>query len=214
MSIIVVGSNKGGVSKTTTCFNLAVGLTLRGKDVIVLDADHQGSFGIWNGHREEAHREPAITLAQKYGNLVNTVASLANKYEHVLIDVAGRNSQELITSMVVADIVIAPHQSSDLDTATLKQLRKQYAEISLANPKLRVLIYQTIGTTHAKGRIKERAEFLKTLAEYPEFEVLGSVSRHRQIYKESVKQGLSVLECNDPLAKDEINELLNEVFHD
>lgn len=213
MSIVVVGSNKGGVSKTTTCFNLAVGLTLRGKDVIVLDADFQGSFGIWNGHREEAHREPAITLAQKYGNLVNTVASLAGKYEHVLIDVAGRNSQELITSMVVADIVIAPHQSSDLDTATLKQLRKQYAEISLANPKLRVLIYQTIGTTHATGRIKERTEFLNDLAPYPEFEVLNSISRHRQVYKESARKGLSVLECHDPLAKEEINDLLNEVFH-
>jgi chromosome partitioning protein len=212
--IVVVGSNKGGVSKTTTCINIAIGLTLRGKEVIVLDADFQGSFGIWNGHREEAQREPVITMANKYGNLVNTVASLANKYEHVLIDVAGRNSQELITSMVVADIVIAPHQSGDLDIATLKQLRKQYAEISLANPKLRVLIYQTIGTTHAKGRIKERAEFLKDLADYPEFEVLNSISRHRQAYKDSVKRGLSVLEYDDPLAKEEINDLLNEVFHD
>ena len=211
--IVVVGSNKGGVSKTTTCFNVAVGLTLRGKEVIVLDADFQGSFGIWNGHREEAHREPAITLAHKYGNLVNTVSSLADKYEHVLIDVAGRNSPELVSSMVVADIVIAPHQSGDLDIATLKQLRKQYAEISVANPKLRVLIYQTVGSTHAKGKIKERTGFLKDLAEYPEFEVLNSISRHRQVYKDSVRQGLSVLECDDPLAKEEINDLLKEVFH-
>ena len=211
--ITVVGSNKGGVSKTTTCANLAVGLTLRGKEVIVVDADFQGSFAIWNGHREDAHREPMITLAQKYGNLVNTVASLADKYEHVLIDVAGRNSAELISSMIVADIVIAPHQSSDLDIATLKQLRKQYADISVANPKLRVLIYQTIGTTHAKGRIRERAEFLKDLAQYPEFEVLNSISRHRQAYKDSVKKGLSVLECDDVLAQQEINDLLQEVFH-
>ncbi|MNR55959.1 hypothetical protein D3C85_1764370 [compost metagenome] len=76
------------------------------------------------------------------------------------------------------------------------------------------MVYQTIGTTHAKGRIKERAAFLKEMAKYPEFEVLGSISRHRQVYKDSVAQGLSVLECDDALAKEEINDLLNEVFHD
>ncbi|MNG28074.1 hypothetical protein D3C84_1132840 [compost metagenome] len=52
------------------------------------------------------------------------------------------------------------------------------------------------------------------MAKYPEFEVLGSISRHRQVYKDSVAQGLSVLECDDALAKEEINDLLNEVFHD
>lgn len=210
---VVVGSNKGGVGKTTTCMNIAIGLTLRGKDVIVLDADGQGSSNLWHDNREAAKRHPMVPLAQKYGNLVNTVVSLADKYEHVLIDVAGHNSTELITSMCVADIVIAPLQCSDLDIDTLKRLRKQYAEISQTNPKLRVLIYQTFGATHAQGRITERAEFLNDLLPYPEFEVLNSVGRYRKSYKGCIKKGLSVLECGDSEAKQEINELLDEVFY-
>lgn len=210
---VVVGSNKGGVGKTTTCMNIAIGLTIRGKDVVVLDGDGQGSSHLWHGNREAAERQPTIPHAQKYGNLVNTVASLADKYEHVLIDVAGHNSTELITSMCVADLVICPLQCSELDTDTLKRLRKQFAEISPSNPKLRVLIYQTFGDTHAQGRISERAEFLEALLPYPEFEVLNSVGRYRKIYKSSMKKGLSVLECGSNKAKEEINELLDEVFY-
>jgi len=210
---VVIGSNKGGVSKSTTCMNLAIGLTLRGKDVIVLDADGQGSSNRWHDNREAAKRHPMVPLAQKYGNLVNTVTSLADKYEHVLIDTAGHNSAELITSMCVADIVIVPLHCSDLDIDTLKRLRKQYAEISASNPKLRVLIYQTFGTTHSKGRITERAEFLEELLAYPEFEVLNSVGRYRKSYIDCIKKGLSVLESRDIEAKQEINELLDEVFY-
>lgn len=211
--ITVVGCDKGGAGKSTTCLNLAVGLTLRGKEVIVLDADGQASNGRWHGRREAAQRQPMITLAQKYGNLVHTVTSLADKYEHVLIDVAGRNSAELISSMVVADLVIAPHQCSDFDIDTIRELRKQYANVAPMNPKLRVLIYQSLASTHPSVRESERAEFLEYLADFPEFEVLNSIGRSRKVYKDSIKQGLSVLECNNKDAQQEINDLLQEVFH-
>jgi len=211
--ITVVGCDKGGAGKSTTCLNIAVGLTLRGKEVIVLDADGQASNGLWHSRREAAERQPMITLAQKYGNLVHTVTSLADKYEHVLIDVAGRNSAELISSMVVADLVIAPHQCSDFDIDTIRQLRKHYANVAPVNPKLRVLIYQAIASTHHTVRESERAEFLEALSGFPEFEVLESIGRYRKVYKDSIKLGLSVLECGNKDAQQEINDLLQEVFH-
>ena len=66
--ITVIGSYKGGASKSTTATNIAIALALRGKDVCLLDADLQSSAAKWHASREEADLLPRITLIQKYGN--------------------------------------------------------------------------------------------------------------------------------------------------
>ena len=50
--IIAIANQKGGVGKTTTCANSGVGLALKGKKVLMIDADPQASLTISLGHSQ------------------------------------------------------------------------------------------------------------------------------------------------------------------
>ena len=49
-AIIALSNQKGGVTKTTTCANLGIGLAMQGKKVLVVDIDPQASLTISLGY--------------------------------------------------------------------------------------------------------------------------------------------------------------------
>ncbi|MFP6860095.1 AAA family ATPase [Pseudomonas sp.] len=211
--IVIIGSNKGGVGKTTTAVNLATALAMKGKDVCLVDADPQRSASRWYAEREAGNFLPAITLVEKRDNITQTLKTLGEKFDHVIVDVAGRNSRELITGAVVADIIIAPHQCSQLDLDTLGELQDQVTRVRDLNPELRVLAYHTMASTNPSVRETERKEFMAYLAEFPEIEPLKSVGFYRKAYKDSIAFGKSVLETENGQAAAEIGDLVQEVFN-
>ncbi|MFP5018976.1 ParA family protein, partial [Paenarthrobacter ureafaciens] len=74
--IIVVGSEKGGVGKSTVVTNLAVELAKRGMRIAVVDGDRQRSTARWAVDREEAGHEPRIFVVEKLGSLHETLREL------------------------------------------------------------------------------------------------------------------------------------------
>jgi|SRR5690606_35117804 len=211
--ITIVGGNKGGSGKTTTVTNLAVALAKRGNEVVLVDADHQRSLSRWIGDRESQELSPELILIEKRDNLTQTLKSLDNKYDHVLVDVAGRNSREMITGATVADLLIAPHQASQLDLDTLAELEEQLERVHDLNPDLQVFVYHSMASTNSKVKDSERDEFLEYVSEFKEFKPLKARGFYRKVYKDAIPAGKSVLELDNSQAIDEINELVNEVYY-
>lgn len=212
-TITLVASNKGGVGKTTAATNIAVALALTGKEVCLVDADPQRSAARWHAEREDAELKPLITLIEKLGRIGTTLRTLSEKFDHVIVDVAGRNSVELVSALCVAHIVIAPHQCSQLDLDTLSELQVQVNAALNYNPDLQAWAYHSMASTNPAVRETERREFLEFLSEFPEIQPLASVGFYRKAYKDVMPFGKSVLESDNAQAISEIRALVKEVFH-
>lgn len=210
--ITIIGCNKGGAGKTTTAINLAIALANRAADVCLVDADPQRSAARWYAERESGKLYPTITLVEKRDNITQTLKNLNGKFDQVIVDVAGRNSRELITGAVVANQIIAPHQCSQLDLDTLAELEEQVIRIRDLNPTLRVSVYHTMASTNPSVKETERREFLEYVNEFESFTPLQSIGFYRKVYKDMIPDGKSVLESDNVQANNEIDRLTQEIF--
>ena len=67
--IYAIANQKGGCSKTSVTVNLGVGLAMEGKNVLVIDADPQGSLTISLGYPDPD--EIPLTLATVMTDIIN-----------------------------------------------------------------------------------------------------------------------------------------------
>lgn len=210
--IITIGSNKGGTGKTTTATNISIALATSKKDVCLVDADFQRSASRWHQDRQEYKLVPSITLVEKYDNISSTLEELNKKFDYVIVDVAGRNSREMITSLSVSDILLSPHQASQLDLDTIQELQEQVTRIKDLNPNLVSYVLHTMASTNPTVKMSERQEFISYLHDFPTLILLNSCLYYRKIYRDVMPLGKSVIESNNLLAKKEILELVEEVL--
>ncbi|HPU02270.1 MAG TPA: AAA family ATPase [Thermomicrobiales bacterium] len=208
--IILVGSQKGGVGKSTVSTNLAVELAYRGHDVCLVDADAQRSTARWHADRIEQGVTPQLACVEKLGNIHSTLTDLGGRYDIVIVDVAGKDSKEMRTGMLAADMFLALTQPSQFDLDTFEHLNELIEQALDLNPRLDVRGVITRASTNQ--RVTESKEAGEYLADFPLIKPVHTIIRDRKAYREVIPEGLGVVEWKNGAARAEIRALAAEVM--
>jgi chromosome partitioning protein len=195
MRVLTFATQKGGSGKSTLTFNCAVAAQERGKRVLILDMDPQGTAAAWFKDREAE----TPTLATITSSELTDAIRRADKagYDLVLIDTPGRDEPSTAAAIRAADLCIIPCRPTPGDMkatpptiATINRLKKDAAFV----------------LTQAPARSYRNSEAEKGLS------MLGMVCPHliviRNSYQDAQGRGLGVTEFEpDGKAAQEIRDL-------
>jgi chromosome partitioning protein len=209
--IILIGNEKGGVGKSTIAINLAVQRSRSGKDVIIVDADKQGTSSNFIARRNEQSNTPKIHLVQKTGDLFDTLKDLETRYQEVIVDAGGQDSDELRSSMIAASLMIVPVKASQIDLWAASRMDNLIKQVKTINRQVKVVAMISMAPTNPQiSEYKDAVEFLK---DYPNLPLIKSIIRERKIYRDSIIEGKGVVELPNNKACEEIIKFENEVFN-
>jgi chromosome partitioning protein len=189
--ILAVGNIKGGVGKSTLSVNVAVALARDGLDVLVIDGDEQASAATFAAIRAELPDGAKFTTVQLQGAAIRQqVRQLAGKYDHIVIDVGGRDTGSLRAALTVAETVLIPFQPRSVDLWPADQIAALVREAREVNEALKA--YAVLNIADAQG--KDNDDAAAALAAVEGIEVLPLVIGRRKAFPNAFSAGISVLE--------------------
>jgi len=213
MAVIVVGSQKGGVGKTTIATNLAAWLVQQGAETLLVDADDQASASDFSAYREETRGSTGYTLVQINGAHVRKqVEALRPKYDHIVIDTGGRDTTSQRAAMYVCDVFLTPFNPRSYDLWTVPRLATLIDEVQSMRPTP-MEAYSFIN--RADTRSQDNRQVSEALAEYEQIKFLPFPLTNRKAFANSAAIGLAVFEVEQPDLKAvaELEALFNEITH-
>ena len=210
--IILIAGQKGGSGKSTLATNIAAWLAVNQHDVMLVDADRQGTAARWAEYREEDNNLPVVHCVQKHDNIMKSLKDLNSRYEFVVCDVAGRDSKEMRSAFFAAHLVIIPFRPSQADLDTLPNVCDIISDAieTGVNPNVQCLALLTLAPTNPV--ISETREAEKIIEEYPELTLLKTIVCDRKVYRDALSEGKGVVEMSNDKATCEINQLMMELL--
>jgi chromosome partitioning protein len=191
--IINVGGIKGGTGKTTVATNLAVWLSKRKKDVLLVDADDQETATDFTAWRQQTLKEDAGYTAVKITgeNLLVQTLKLKTKYDYIIIDTGGRDTTSQRSAIVACDLFLLPLQPRGLDMWTLTKVKKMLSEMRAVKPSpLRAIAF--LNRADPRGAENNDAKDLLSKLDYIEY--LDKPLGNRKSFATAAANGLSVIE--------------------
>ena len=211
--ILVVGGIKGGSGKSTIATNLAVLRSQAGYDVLLVDADEQGSAAEFSEQRNALHPDlPAFTCVRLAGASVRSeLRRLAPRYQDVIIDTGGRDTTSQRAALTVADVMLIPFPPGSFDLWTVRQVSKLIEEMHAAHD---FDAFAVLNRGEPRG--SDNQDALGLLRDATAFRTLDTPLGSRKTFKTAAGEGLGVVELRpaDAKANREIEDLHRAVYAD
>ena len=197
--VIVVGSQKGGVGKTTVATNLAAWLAAQGAETLLVDADDQGSSADFTAFREQTRGSTGYTLVQLMGsNVRKQVESMRTKYDYIVIDTGGRDTTSQRAAMFACDVFLTPFNPRSYDLWTVTKVCALVDEIqSTRGEPMRAYSF----INRADIRSQDNRDMSQALLGFPSLTFLPFQLSNRKAFANSAAVGLAVFEVDSPDAK-------------
>lgn len=212
--ILVIASEKGGTGKTTLATNLAIMRAMGGKDVLLVDADPQGSSLDFFAVREEEGHKPTVTCSAIYGrNLSTELKKLVPKFDDIVVDVGGRDSTSLRSALLSADVLVVPFLPSQLDAWSIEKMDSIVGEVLQLNESLKTIVILNKVDTNPRISLSNEATDFASECEYLKFSKL--TMGYRVSYRKAIAEGKCVTELPKKYIEKSIIEIKNiydEVF--
>jgi chromosome partitioning protein len=212
--ILAVANTKGGVGKTTLAFLLSVARARAGRDVWLVDADPQGSASTAATVRADAGHDPVLACsaypdARALGIQVRKQAA---KFEDVVIDVGGRDTEALRVALVLADTVLIPVQPRGLDIWALGAIAGLIEGARSTRDGLRAVAVINLADP---GTSADNNDAATAVADFGALEVLSSHLVRRKAFAAAAAHGMGIDELApiDPKASNELQALVSAVFN-
>lgn len=213
--ILLVGGEKGGTGKSAIACNLAVALAIKNRDVMLVDADPQGTASKWVNRRNKKHSElPKINCVQKTGDVFDTVRDLAGRYDELIIDAGGRDSEELRTALVTSHKLLTPLKPAQDNIETMSRMVSLVKQAKAINRNLEAYVIINMASSHhLVNTAFEASELLQV--QQNAFSVLSkNTINDYKIFQDANADGISVVETQHKKAKTQIQSLCNLLYAD
>jgi chromosome partitioning protein len=206
--IVAFLNQKGGVGKTTLSLHVAGAWAARGKRILVIDADPQGSALDWS---EQRAREGLPRLFGVLGLARDTLhveaPAIARGVHHVLIDGSPRIEPLMRSAMLAADLVVVPAQPSPFDGWASSEILRLIQEARIYRPRL----VARLALNRCGARTVIARETAKALTKH-EPPVLAARVGQRVVFADAARTGRLVSEVSrSELAVREIDALAAEI---
>lgn len=205
MKVISVLNRKGGVGKSTIACQLARGMQLEGRDVLIVDTDSQGTASDW---AESGSGDTPLVVKIDRATLDDDIPKAGKQYDVVIIDGAAKAERMNVSAVKASDLVLIPIQPSAVDVWPVKEtveIIKTRQEVA-GRPRGAFVISRAITGTNLASTIGDVLGGL-------ELPLLDARTHQRVAYAEAMGKGVGVMDLSGKSkAAGEIEAMTEEVL--
>lgn len=208
--LITVANQKGGAGKTTLAMQLAGTLGRQGANVLVIDADPQGTAQRWAASADETEPFPAAVagLSAAGGKVHQEVRKYVGNYDFVVIDCPPAvDSPVPQSALMVSDLALVPIVPSPADLWAAKGTQRLIENAQDFNEALEARL--VLNMLQAQTSLGREAEALLEDFGLPRAQASLGL---RQAYRQSQLYGATVHELDrQAKAIEEVDALTAEI---